>query len=100
MLRKISAEKSKALSVKERSANSSIFLLMSHYSGSPVPGTDAIIHGEKQGKQGRERIDIGGERSKQRETDRGERHRRRDRGKKTEEQRKGKRHSEKDGGKE
>jgi hypothetical protein len=27
---------------------------MSHYSGSPVPGADAIIHGEKQGKEGRE----------------------------------------------
>ncbi len=27
---------------------------MSHYSGSPVPGADATIHGEKQGKEGRE----------------------------------------------
>ncbi len=45
--------------------------------------------GKSKERKGERGIDIGGERSKQRETDRGERHRRRDRGKRQREKYRG-----------
>jgi hypothetical protein len=47
--RKSSAQKTKAPSAKEKSANSRFFLLLPQNFGNPVPESKATRHGEKKG---------------------------------------------------